>query len=227
MGYYPQYISDTSDFRKKLISIEHLLTMTAGFQWNEGSDRLYGNYIESAIELPMRDSPGSVFNYSSAVPHILSGVISVSSRSTTTEIATKYLFGPLNIKLTRWDTDAQGIAIGGTGLYLTARDMAKFAYLYLREGCYNGNQIVSPEWISSTYTQHVADPAYGYLWWYGGENLPRFYAWGYGGQMIFVVKALDLAVIFTAEPNVNAATADAVKNLTIDILENDILAAFE
>ncbi|HNL26376.1 MAG TPA: serine hydrolase, partial [bacterium] len=67
--YFPKYYEDISDNRARQITLKHLLTMSAGYAWNEVADRLYGNYVSFAVHLPMDTVPGRVFNYSSAVPH--------------------------------------------------------------------------------------------------------------------------------------------------------------
>ena len=226
--YFPEYFQTVSDPLKNSITIEHLLTMTSGFQWNETADRLYGDYMESAITLPMDNAPGEVFNYNSSNPHLLSGVITKAAQKSTLDFANTYLFDPMNIMIKQWNVDPQGYYLGGTGLFMTARDMAKIGFLYLNHGCYRGKNIICDDWIESAWSDHIADPAigYGYLWWLmesGGHKIA--YAFGYGGQMIYVVKDFQLVVVITADPNVNAQTAQNTRDLADDILISYILPA--
>ena len=228
--YFPEYFSTVSDPLKREITIKHLLTMTSGFQWNETADRLYGDYMESAILLPMSDKPGEVFNYNSSNPHLLSGILTKTSGQSTFDFAKTNLFGPLDITVTRWDRDPQGYYLGGTGLYMTARDMAKIGFLHQNQGGYFGRSILCSVWVESATSDRLPglDSDYGYLWWImstGGHKTA--YAYGYGGQMIYVIDDLDLVVVFTANPNVNAQTALNTRNLEDSILNSFIIPAVQ
>jgi CubicO group peptidase (beta-lactamase class C family) len=110
----------------------------------------------------------------------------------------------LDIELRPWQRDPQGIYFGGNDLYLTPRDMLKFGTLYLDGGNYEGRQIVPREWIDSSWTERTSSPwnghRYGYGWWTrtAQQHTVRF-AWGYGGQFIFVVPELQLVVVTTSD----------------------------
>lgn len=227
-NYFPEYFGTISDPVKNNIAIKHLLTMTSGFQWNEVADRLYGNYMESAIITAMSDVPGEVFNYNSSNPHLLSGIITKSTNRSTLDFANAYLFDPLGITIKRWDVDPQGYYLGGTGLFMTARDMAKVGFLYLNQGCYAGKNIICNKWINDSWNDHIPGSSidYGYLWWLmESAGHKTAYAFGYGGQMIYVINDLQLVVVFTADPNVNAPTAQNTRNLEDDILNFNIIPA--
>ena len=118
----------------------------------------------------------------------------------TRDFAEKELFRPLGITDVRWDADSQGIPIGGWGLQITPRDMAKLGYLYLRDGVWDGQQIVSSAWVKAATEKHTPTDGplgYGYQWW----TYPKWGAYaalGRYGQMIFVVPDLDLIVVTTA-----------------------------
>jgi CubicO group peptidase (beta-lactamase class C family) len=117
------------------------------------------------------------------------------------DFADQYLFQPLGISNIQWDTDAAGILIGGWGLQITPRDMAKLGYLYLREGQWDGQQIVSAEWVKNATRKHTetgGDLGYGYQWW-THPALEGYTATGRYGQTIFVIPKADLVVVTTAE----------------------------
>jgi CubicO group peptidase (beta-lactamase class C family) len=226
--FFPEYFDTITDPHKRSITIKHLLTMTSGFQWHEASDRLYGDYVQSAILLPMSGPPGTMFNYNSSNAHLLSGIITKTVKQSTMKFAKKNLFDPMGIRIKKWDQDPQGYYLGGTGLYLGLRDMAKLGLMYLNDGCYAGQAIMCSEWVELSRMDHIPGDQtnYGYLWWImnaGGHTV--YYAYGYGGQMIYVVKDLELVVVFTADPNVNAATAQNTRNLADEILINYIIPA--
>jgi CubicO group peptidase (beta-lactamase class C family) len=99
----------------------------------------------------------------------------------------------------RWPTDPQGVSTGGWGLALRPRDMARFGYLYLRRGEWDGVQIVPASWVDASLTAHT--PGYGYQWWLRDlDGLSVSSAIGRGGHHIYVVPALDLVVAIASQP---------------------------
>jgi CubicO group peptidase (beta-lactamase class C family) len=117
------------------------------------------------------------------------------------DFAEQYLFQPLGISNVRWDTDAAGIPIGGWGLQLTPRDMAKLGYLYLQDGEWDGRQIISAQWVENATRKHTetdGDLGYGYQWW-THPSLAGYTALGRYGQTIFVIPEADLVIVTTAE----------------------------
>jgi len=190
---------------KSAMTLEHLLTMTTGLDWIEGDPTyraMYGSrdWVRYVMDLPMRDQPGDEFNYCSGCSHVLSAIIQAKTRMNTRDFAEQELFRPLGITDVRWDADSQGIPIGGWGLQITPRDMAKLGYLYLHDGVWEGRQIVSSAWVKAAIEKHTPTDGplgYGYQWW----TYPRWGAYaalGRYGQMIFVVPDLDLIVVTTA-----------------------------
>ena len=146
-------------------------------------------------------APGSQFNYCSGCSHLLSAIVHHTTEMNPRDFAEEYLFKPLGISNARWDTDAEGIPVGGWGLQLTPRDMAKLGYLYLRHGQWAGQQIVSSEWVANatrTHTETDGELGYGYQWW-TYPSLKAYTALGRDGQTVFVVPELDLIVVTTAE----------------------------
>jgi len=118
----------------------------------------------------------------------------------TRNFAQKELFAPLGISSFSWDTDSKGIPIGGWGLQITPRDMAKLGYLYLHNGTWDGQQIVSAEWVRAATQKHVGTDSqlgYGYQWWIY-PSFGAYTALGRNGQTIFVVPDLKLVIVTTA-----------------------------
>jgi CubicO group peptidase (beta-lactamase class C family) len=201
---------------KAAITLEDVLTMRAGFEWDEGST----NYTDSAnpvvalvkspdwvkhvLDLPMADPPGSVFRYNSGCTMLLGGVLRNSTGREALDLASDRLFGPLGIVSYQWETGAQGLTNTGWGLHMRPRDMAKIGELLLRRGRWGDRRIVSEEWLALSTARHVTRPGrsgYGYQWWHlpseaGAPDV--VYASGWGGQVIFVVPDLDLIVVSTA-----------------------------
>ena len=200
------------DTRKQAMTLEHLLTMSSGLEWPESgsayttTDNPYvrmmrsPDWVQFVLDRPMAEQPGARFNYNSGTSHLLSAIVQKTTRTSTLAFAQEYLFGPLGITAVDWGTDAAGVAVGGSDLRLTPRDMAKFGYLYLKGGAWAGQQIVPAEWVKASTIKHIksTDAAldYGYQWWIGPDG--SFAAHGLGGQYIFVRPRQDLVVVFTS-----------------------------
>ena len=223
LEFFPQYaIIDNLDARKQAITLENLLTMTAGLQWDEwsipynqpGNDatRLYnsGDWMAFMLNLPMTAAPGERFIYSSGVTMLLSGILQESVGTTAANFAASELFVSLGISNPPWDAGPGGITNTGWGLHSRPIDMANFGSLYLHNGRIGTKQVVLEQWVALSTKKHIATNNgydYGYQWWRfrdGSEvaNLLRtndiFFAWGYGGQFIFVVPHLNMVVVTTA-----------------------------
>jgi CubicO group peptidase (beta-lactamase class C family) len=202
----PRYFKDGVYPQKADITLRHLLTMSSGVQpvktkfknrmmiWYNSEDR-----VKFFRDLPMMHPPGSTFNYCNASSHLLSVILTKKSGMSTEEFAQKHLFNPLGIKPFFWPRDNQGYTHGSGGVQLTARQMAKFGFLYLNKGMWDGKQVVPKKWVAES-TSGLVQPdrryQYGYLWWVRpAAGHPSFRAWGHGGQFIVVVPDLDLVIV--------------------------------
>ena len=208
------------DARKQAMKLEDLLTMSSGLGWVEGDATYRDMYVSSrnwvryVLDLPMVAAPGQAFNYSSGNSHVLAAIIQARTGKSTAEFARTSLFDPIGIRNPRWDTDPSGIPIGGWGLKLSARDMAKLGFLYLHRGVWDGKQVVPASWVSVSTTPHIMANgtwSYGYQWWID-ESVPMYAAQGRFGQAIFVVPGKDLVVSFTAQIESGDSEASLVKN---------------
>jgi CubicO group peptidase (beta-lactamase class C family) len=141
------------DDRKKAITVQNLLDMTSGINWQEPLEGRPDSMIEMsrqqdwtkfALDRPMASAPGEIFNYNSGGTHILSALITKLTGMSASDYAKAKLFGPLGISVSNWWRDPQGISIGGFGLALLPRDMAKIGYLYLRGGQWEDNALLLP-----------------------------------------------------------------------------------
>ncbi len=125
-----EYFTTEANQPKKDITLKHLLTMSAGFEPSAFQSRT--NWVREAIDMPLRTKPGTYFWYNSALPHILSVLISRTSGMSTCEFAYRDVFDPLGITADDWTRDPQGYFMGAAGVYLTPRELARFGLLYLR-----------------------------------------------------------------------------------------------
>ena len=220
IAYLPEYKDLLSRSGKSKISLEHLLTMQAGLEWNEFSHSYFQGMYESndpirfILEKEMVDAPGQRFFYSTGLSTVLGRILENTTGSNAEQFADEYLFTPLEIKDYYWGKLSDGTVLTGSSLSLRPRDMAKLGYLFLKEGFWRDKQIVSKEWVRESIFPHVKYPhdkgdlisgtGYGYQWWRGtsrisDKDIDAFYAAGHGGQFICVIPSLDLITVITSQ----------------------------
>jgi CubicO group peptidase (beta-lactamase class C family) len=221
--FFPDYLSPQVTPEKLEITIEDLLTMQSGLETT--SNRNYGkwvlseNWVEFALNQPLVAQPGEAMLYSTGSSHLLSAILTKATGVDSKSFAQQYLTSPLGFSMSYWSQDPQGIYFGGNNLEMTARQMLAFGELYLNNGQAAGNQIIPRQWIESSYLPHAESPRgqgryYGYGWWLrdlAGLQVPV--AWGYGGQLIFVIKELDLVVVATSDSRPSAGRRDHLRQL--------------
>ena len=207
------------------ITLHHALTHTTGLSWTE-EGYLWEEWVASddwvteALSRGFYTSPGKKFKYSSANSQFLTSLVYYRTGEYPGDLAKQRLFDPMGIPFIvfseqvdynrwsdyvkplsqSWRKDTKGIEIAGTCLYLTARDMAKFGYLYLNKGRWEDEQLISEDWVISSTQEHVKNIygrySYGYQWWITNvAGQASFLASGFGGQIIGVVPALDMVVV--------------------------------
>lgn len=203
------------DERKLRITIRHLLTMTGGFDWNEQLPYTDPNnaavqmeasadWVAFTINRPMAREPGTLFNYSSGESELLAHIFRVATGQDIEEYAAKYLFAPLGIREFYWKRTPSGVVDTEGGLYLRAHDLARIAHLFLKNGEWEGKQIVQADWVKASVTPSVkvgnSGIQYGLKWWlypYGDGSHLAWAGSGFGGQMPIIVPEYDLVVVFT------------------------------
>jgi CubicO group peptidase (beta-lactamase class C family) len=225
-GFFPDRSFANWDTAKQAMTLENLLTMTTGLDWPEADAtfrQLYGSrdWVKFVLDEPMRSSPGSQFLYCSGCSHVLSAILQRQTGMNTRDFAQRELFEPLGITDAAWDTDTTGTPIGGWGLQLTPREMAKLGYLYLNGGRWDGRQIVSTDWVKTATRKHTgtdSDLGYGYQWWI----YPRWGAYaalGRYGQTIFVIPNLNLIVVTTAALEGHDPIFDLIEEYIVPAVE--------
>ena len=203
------------DERKKKITIRDLLTMTAGIEWHEdlpyddpknSADVMEASHdwVQYVIDQPMAAEPGSKFVYNSGATELLAQVFKKVTGKNVDDYAAEHLFKPLNIHY-YWKHTPTGLPDTEGGLYLSAGDLAKIGQLYLKEGMWNGQSIVSDAWVKDSVSPHIGvgegDWKYGYLWWLHSFGTATedvtWQARGFGGQNLIVVPEYNMVVVFT------------------------------
>ena len=205
---------------KENIEISHLLTMSSGFEWDESSApytsrqnshikmNYSGEQVKYVLQRPIASNPGTNWVYNSGGVTVLGKIISNSSNMEFDTFSTKYLFQPLGITEHKWYKYPSGIYLTSGDLKLKSRDMLKFGLLYLNNGRWKDQQIISEEWIKSSVNDYIKtsrpEVYYGYLWWkrpllmLNGQRIEGYTAEGFGGQCIFVLPTYNMVVVFTS-----------------------------
>lgn len=202
------------DPRKETITLEHVLSMSFGLaepgeypSW-ENRSWYTTHWIEDVLCQPVEFEPGSRFDYDSAAPALFGPIIEQASGLSIRQFSEDFLFKPLGIEEYRWHIMPDGHEYTGGGFRMRSRDMARFGQLYLQNGIWEGDQLISKKWVKQSTRAHlVANPQldihYGYYWW--RESFPIDHQWietyfasGNGGNKIYVFPTEDLVVVITA-----------------------------
>jgi CubicO group peptidase (beta-lactamase class C family) len=227
LDYFPEY-STNAAILKRAVTIRHLLTMTAPFpfSWRTGGrggqeplDRLrrQRDWVKYTLDLLGQKGQPGQFQYFTAGTHLLSAIITRVTGKCARDYANEHLFRPLGMteipdresnsfklddvfgkNVNGWIKDPGGNTAGGWGLTLTPRDMARFGFLYLNDGVWDNNQVVTREWIKESTAMNANK--YGYLWWLGEESgIFSFSALGSGGNVICCIPGKDLVVAIASK----------------------------
>lgn len=226
LSFFPE--STPEDARKKQISLRHLLEMKGGLDVEE----FYGigpyledemtetdNWIQYALEVPMKDDPGLNFSYNSCEPLLVGAALSKAVDQSMMAFSKEYLFEPLGITDYRWTITPGGYGMTAGSFFMKPRDMIKLGELVLREGNWKGQTIISSPWISTStrcltpidfsfvrYSRmdnaQLQSARYGYYWYkerlrYKEIDTVVLFASGNGGQYIMILPDWDMVVVFT------------------------------
>jgi Beta-lactamase len=224
------------DARKRRMTLQNLLTMTSGLDWNEDvayddpanpSDLMEAtdDWVQFVIDRPMATEPGTVFAYSSGVTELFAHIFKKETGSDIEDYARRHLFGPLGIVHYHWKRTPLGVVDTEGGLFLRTEDLTKLGVLFLQDGNWHGRRIVSPEWIKESVTPRIDAGdgfQYGYFWWllpYSGKM--AWVARGFGGQRLIVFPDEQLIVTSTAWHILDDASIefDVVKGLLPGVRE--------
>jgi CubicO group peptidase (beta-lactamase class C family) len=240
-------LADAADPRKREITVEHLLTMRSGLEGT--SNRNYGawvtsrNWVQHALARPMFVAPGEEMEYSTGNSHLLSAILTRATGKSTWQFANEVLGRPLGFTLAQWPRDPQGIYFGGNDMLMTPRQMLAFGELYLKKGRAGGQQVVPDSWVERSCEGRtrnrrpgnaafdatrgfdpMRDRKYGYGWWvHELRGYDTCFAWGYGGQYIFVLPELDLVMVTTSSPDVSEERRGH-RQVLFDILDRLVIA---
>jgi CubicO group peptidase (beta-lactamase class C family) len=222
------------DPRAADITIRHLMEFGSGFDWRESYEHesyqvssvlalLYGIGRRDAVKFvtshPLRDAPGTSWDYSTGDSTVLASVIAAAmAPQFGADFAFDLLFNPIGMKSAVLERDPKGNPMGGSYLYATAQDFARFGFLYLNDGCWNGTRLLPEGWVASSTAVapafrvkviHPESEPSGWQWWLnkavpeaGISSLPwpdvpgdAYAAEGHWGQRIIVVPSADVVIV--------------------------------
>lgn len=231
----PDYFATITDPVKQGLKLGDLLTMRSGMNWEEDVTETYiqtqTDWARAILALPFGAAPGTQFNYNTGLTHLMSVILTKASGMSTCDFMRKNLLDRIGIYPKHWGRDPQGFFSGGYDVYFTPREMAKFGMLMLNDGKWHGHQVVPAHWVRAATSRQTEahslsfpgrEIAYGYNWWVrkiGGHDMA--YAWGWGGQFIYVIRDLRMVVVITTDTTVNFV--DEFDGDTI--IEGDVLPA--
>ena len=186
-----------------------------------------GNWVRYVLERPLVSDPGTTMEYSTGSTHVLSALLTRVTKRSTWQFAQETLARPLGFTLARWPQDPQGVFFGGNDMLMTPRQMLAFGTLYLNRGRAAGAEVVPASWVEQSFVPRTRsrwgrDREYGYGWWIrelAGHT--AYYAWGYGGQFIFVVPTPRIVIVATSASNVSRERRehlDAIYDLAEEIV---------
>ena len=211
---------------KNAITIEHLLTMTSGLQWKEwsapyssGDNPAVGIWfskkdpVSFILEKQLLEKPGTSFNYSTGNMILLGEILRNATKMTIDKFSDQYLFQPLEIEDSEWILKFDN-GVDGNNLKISPRAMAKIGVMFLNNGIWNGERIISEQWVEKSAKPFNGNTrinipgedsgrmGYSYSWWtkqyaHLGNNINMYAASGFGGQHIMVLQELNTVVVFT------------------------------
>ncbi len=212
---------------KEQITVKDLLTMSAGFQWNELSvlysnpDNDFNKFFSSndgiayLLNKNIVNTPGTKFVYNTGLPILQSVILEKCANETVADFTNQKLFVPLGISSWSWNSFQDSITNTGSGLSLRPIDLALIGQLLLNKGSWNGLQIVPQDWINESTQKSISvnpNYDYGYYWWRFSDQNPvvqslpvndLYFAWGYSDQFLFVIPSYNMEVIITADNHEN------------------------
>ncbi|RKN79295.1 serine hydrolase domain-containing protein [Ulvibacterium marinum] len=219
LDFFPEYQTvENDESAKRAMNLQNALNMRTGQAWTGERhlgplNQYKGDRMKYVLDYEMELAPGKKWHYNSGIAILVGGLLQNATGMDTKDFAQQFLFGPLSIKSAQWSWGHKGIPHTGGGLFLTPIDLARIGYLYLRNGCWEGQQIFPEDWIHGILTNavplvkkfHGGIPAgYGGMWWLlplektkTKNSFDILMAYGHWGQFLFVIPQYDMVIVMT------------------------------
>ncbi len=188
---------------KKQVTVRNLLTMSSGVDFNEAGAISGNDWRKSFFESSYKFDPGTKFEYNSMNTYMLSAIVTEITGQALFDFCKERIFDPMGIKRVFWESCPQSITKGGWGLFMRIEDMAKMGQLFLQGGKWNGQQIVSRQWVVESTALQIEtldedNQHYGYQMWINNDRKGSFAYNGMLGQNVFVYPDIDMVVVTNA-----------------------------
>lgn len=213
ISFFPEYAGMASKPYIADLKVKDLLTMSVGHEKEQFENVfMQQDWAKGFLQIPVVNVPGTKFLYNTLATYMLSAIVQKVTGQTVIDYLQPRLFAPLNISGIDWEVNYKGINTGGWGIRVKTEDMAKLGLLYLNHGQFNGQQILSADWVieatgkqieqSPAATQSQKDSSdwlqgYGYQFWRCRHN--AFRADGAFGQYVVMMPEQDAVVVITSE----------------------------
>jgi hypothetical protein len=239
MELFDSYRPTEKDALKDSITLQDLLTMRGGFNWDESripysdpNNNCYiletsDNWLEYILQVPMDTIPGTKFEYNSGITVLLGEIIRIKTGERVDKWAEEKLFKPLDITDYYWKISPNGEVDTEGGLYLSIYDFAKIGQLVLNKGSWQGKRIISEKWLQESTSQHVKPDMldwYGYQWWLWNpkkDDYQLILAIGYGGQYLFIDPENNLLTVMNRW-NIHGSSEKSPFTIPISVSESII-----
>jgi len=253
--YISDYIEEWQGTQKESIRIKDMLSMSSGLRFDMIEDNLImataENMTARALHNPMENYPGAKWEYNNHTVQISEPLIRRATGMYADEFAQEHLWGPLGMNA-EWVKDEMGHPAMYMNVKASCRDQAKFGYLFMKKGCWNGERVISEDWVTEATSPSTSqNQGYGYWWWLNGHApvldsvtfephehgilhpfapSDAFCAVGLGSQMVEVIPSEDLVVVRIGpapHENLNAWANQQVMDLLMtdgkQIVHNGVL----
>lgn len=241
IDYFPEYEGIMTG-EKANITIQHLLTMRVGLEYDENTypytDSRSDTYkmmhssdpIEYVLSKPIASTPGTQFHYNTGSTNVVATIIEKESGMQFFDYANEYFFDAMNIQGGKWIMLNKGLPMASGGLYLRARELCKIGLLFLNDGMWQEKQYITSEWINDSQYAYIAstgylpNTAYGYQWWIThftakGTSYKCFFAAGWGDQYLFIIPELEMIIEFNGGNYLNTGSISPINLVTNYILK--------
>jgi CubicO group peptidase (beta-lactamase class C family) len=198
LSFFPGRTIANRDARKEAMTLEDLLTMRSGLECQPVGSmaemQFSADWVQYVLDLPMVDDPGATFNPCEVNAHLVAAIVQQATGLQAVDYARERLFAPLGIADAAWTADPQGVNLGWAGLQMDAADTARLGLLYLRGGEWDGQRVVSADWIAAATRTHVTldQGGYGYLW---STDPQGFFSSALLSQWLIVLPAADMVLV--------------------------------
>lgn len=208
----------------KSATVRDLLTMSISTSFNEAGVLISENWLSSYMETPLREDVGESFSYNSMSTYVLSAIAQKLTGKTLAELLYERIFHPMNIESFLWESSPQGVTKGGFGLYIAPLDMLKLGMLVLDNGVYEGEQLISAEWLSEMTAVHnrpqksFGNYDYGYQVWVDKERDIVLFNGMLGQDILILPKKRTVAVLTAGNSEIfqHSEMLSAVENCLCD-----------